>query len=596
MRYRNLKKFTNKNKTEGLVFFAQRSEELLFDYSLDSYKPSALHAPSLCSEAISTIKDINKGAIGKHNIEHILEELSHSISHDPVAKSLLDLPASKYILDPKKFNFDVLQNKLEILGRSLDPFRYFEKCSDLLLDAIISNKKISIDTLTKLFYTSLINIGVHKTHLYEKVVKFFYQKKESQEISCNRDFEKYKESIFPYSHTFTIYFTVSNLINDISKSLGKFKCKILNKLPEELHTLAKDNQFKRTENELYIQVSDITSLDYYTAREKAEQHLSQLRDLFTLFHHKTQITWSDRSIVSQCCEDQPRIVCLPKNSMEKGEDLKPERASQLLNHMLKSFQMRGSDFSKFNRAVDFHGLSVNNSDPESQLLGLWIAIETIVPTNTQRTKINQIVDGITPFIYMNYIGRLVRTLAGDMYRWHKYKSRQIIKEVSSSPNLSRAYKLLLLLSMPEHQNLRKKLYECCDDFHLIRYRAYCLSKHFSTPEKTLEMLNLHKQKVEWQLRRIYRTRNQIVHSGNTPSNIHTLIENGHDFLDQVILTITRMSASSYRIKTIQQAFELAGIAQTKIINHLSNVSAHDPTKLGILINEHEFIEIPKTNN
>ena len=47
------------------------------------------------------------------------------------------------------------------------------------------------------------------------------------------------------------------------------------------------------------------------------------------------------------------------------------------------------------------------------------------------------------------------------------------------------------------------------------------------------MMEAHQKKVEWQIRRIYRTRNLIVHSGRSPIFLHALIENAHDYLDQI---------------------------------------------------------------
>ena len=48
MRYRATNKWPDLSGMEGLLYFAQRAEELLFDYTLDSYKPTALNASSPC--------------------------------------------------------------------------------------------------------------------------------------------------------------------------------------------------------------------------------------------------------------------------------------------------------------------------------------------------------------------------------------------------------------------------------------------------------------------------------------------------------------------------------------------------------------------
>lgn len=63
MKYRSLAKWDDINGCRSLVYFVQLTEEMLFDFSLDTYKTSVMHAGLLCNEAIDTIKDIRKGII-----------------------------------------------------------------------------------------------------------------------------------------------------------------------------------------------------------------------------------------------------------------------------------------------------------------------------------------------------------------------------------------------------------------------------------------------------------------------------------------------------------------------------------------------------
>lgn len=76
MRFRNLKKWTAPDQSKELIYFAQLLEEMLFDYSLDTYKPSALNTSLLCREALYVIEDIESGVIKRPNLDHVLEELT----------------------------------------------------------------------------------------------------------------------------------------------------------------------------------------------------------------------------------------------------------------------------------------------------------------------------------------------------------------------------------------------------------------------------------------------------------------------------------------------------------------------------------------
>jgi hypothetical protein len=561
-----------------------------FDYTLDSYKASGLNSVYLCQEAIRLIKDISRGLIDQVNLIPVMEELSWSITQDPIAKSLLDLPAEKYLLDPESEPISRVRSKLEILGRTLQPYRYLDRCCEYLTDAVLESKKIDIDRYTSLLFTTLINLGLHKAHLYEITVDFFYRGDDPATISSADAITDYLKLIYPLQHEFEVMFLASSLLSDIKDSAeGSFGIKFHEEISSELTNFAAQNNFQAGEDEVFAQVDGIRVLDCYTAREVAENKLAQLRDLFTLYHHKTQISWRNETIVRQCCVDGLRVVGLPKNPIDKSYDQKPERASQQLSKMLKSFRMSGRDFHKFNRAVDFHGLSVNNNDHENQLLNLWIAIETIVPTHTGTAKIRQVVDGVVPFLAMNYFWRIISRLTQDLLRWNRREVFRILAKIPEAKDVPLRKKVFLLIVLESAQPIREEMFASLRDFHLLRYRLFALSNSINTPEKALKYLEIHEKKVAWQLRRIYRTRNLIVHSGRSPHYIQTLIENGHDYLDLVLLTITRMAGSKYKLQTIEQAFELSQVARKKIENALKTSAEYDSNSIDVILNEHDFI-------
>lgn len=588
MKFRSLAKWDCKPEIRGLIYFTQRANELLFDYSLDTYKPPALNAPFLCMEALKLIDDINRDIIDKSNLKHVMDELEWSVQHDPICKTLLDLPRGQYLQFGDSVSLDTTRRKLEVLGRTIEPHRYFEGACKLLSVAVQGNAKNEIEVISRLFFTTLINIGLHKAYLHEKTINFFHR--EERKIDSNECILEYFDSIYPYTHNFEVIFKTSKLLNNLSDSLEAFQIEVHDSIPEIYSQLSSSIKFSPNEDELIVEVKDITGYDCYSAREEAERRLELLRDLYTLYHHKTQIKWSSEALISQCCIDGPRVISLPKNAMEKGVDLKPAPASRSLNKLLKSFRLKSNDRQKFITAVDFHGLSVNNSDPENQLLNLWIAIETLVPTRSSNyNKISQITDGLMPFIIINYLHRIINNLAHDLYLWDSRITSKLLKKVPVPKGTKNINRVLHLLTQENCKEIREKFYEKLKDFHLLRHRLFKLSESLSTPQKTLKMIEQHRTKVLWQIRRIYRTRNLIVHSGRTPAYIQTLIENGHDYLDQTLLTITQMLEGSYKVTTIEQAFDLASIAEQKLTTYLKSSEVYNTRNIGILVNEYDFL-------
>lgn len=86
------------------------------------------------------------------------------------------------------------------------------------------------------------------------------------------------------------------------------------------------------------------------------------------------------------------------------------------------------------------------------------------------------------------------------------------------------------------------------------------------------MISTHNKKIQWQIRRIYRTRNLIVHSGSTPSYLPILIENTHEYLDSMINEIIQLSCGPRRISTFDQAFEFLKIKYESYLKSIKSIN------------------------
>lgn len=293
MKIKSLARWKDLANLEGLLFFAQRIDEMVFDYSLDSYKPPALNAPYLCKEAIALIGDIEDKRIDEANLKHVLEELQWSLSLDPVAKSLLDLEPSQYFTLEDNAKLPSRKLKLEVLERTLNPARYLEECQKQLYLAVVENKKNKIETVLRCYVTALINGKLSKNLIADRIQEIFFNDDGSL-IDSPKVLNYFFESVFPYSHEFEVYFVVNNLINKVKDSLKAFNIEIVESLGENLSEFAIDNKFSKSDKEVYLKVSGLRGLDIYTAREKAERKLDNLSDLFMIFSHKTQISWNEK--------------------------------------------------------------------------------------------------------------------------------------------------------------------------------------------------------------------------------------------------------------------------------------------------------------
>lgn len=569
MKYRIPKNWGQFPESECTIFFAQRVDELLFDYSLDTYKAPALTSTFLCAEALSLIKDIESGEIDAANLPHILEELAWSLANDLTAKSLMSFDIEKYILSHPDTPLSDKQLRLEVLFKELNSQRYLEQTGWLIIEAIVKGHKKTVDSLSRAYVSTLINIGVSKVHLYSVTQEFFFEGKKA--ITCIEDLSEYFLTLYPVGHNFEVYFLVSNQFEKAREPLKKFDIEIIDALPEDLTALAIAQNFVRKPSQLFVKVSEISAFDIHSGRQNAERKLEKIRDLFVFFSHKTKISWESKTLVKQCCLDFPLVALQPRSAIEKCFDVPPTIGAQRLSRLLDNLSLdKDGTNEKFDRIIDIHGVCVSNDVPENQLINLWTALETIVPSNQGRNKVNNVIEKLVPVLMLLYIRRLLDRVTSDLVNWDKKTVTRLYRKIPNSKNQPISVKTLFLLGLESNQSILSEIQTELATFPLLRFRLFQLAEILKKPSSLSAYLDTHNKKLSWQLRRIYRTRNLIVHSGRAPTYLNALIENAHDYLDSALSEMISLSCGPLQVSTLRQAFELSAL---KYANYLKNI--HD---------------------
>lgn len=568
---------------DGALFFAQRLSELLFEYTLDTYKPSALNCTALCKEALQVIRDVGNDIIDAANIEHVLDELAWSIKNDPVAKKLLDADVAFYILRGDKISRETQALRLEVLLNTLNPQRYHFACESRLKESIRRDAKGDIEVAARNYVTNMLNFGVSKEFLYELTKSFFFDP--ASPIVDLAQIDEFFKALEPKYHSFDVYFKSNVSIHEVKDSNPAFSIRVLSELPEEVVGVIGGDSFKCSEGECYVVINSVRATDRISAYAKAEQRLDTVSDLLIFYTHKKTLHWSPSALIRQkCCADEVREVTRPMNAMAKGRNFRSDFAAARLNSLIQNISLSGGSFRKFNQVVDLHGMALASDVPSNQLLNLWIAIETIVPSSRGgKTTVQRITGAIMPFILEGYVRRLVVNLTKDLYRWNRRKSGEILNKAPAGGKLTA--KVLQMLALEECDDLRAEFYSILQDFPLLRQRIRTMAEKLASPKSVIAMLEQHRQKVEWQMRRIYRTRNSVVHAGDEPEYTSVLIENCHDYLDIVLNSIIRLSCKEYSISSLEQAFEMGDIHYQKFCRKLKENESFSASHLGFIVGD-----------
>ncbi|RUO58795.1 hypothetical protein [Pseudidiomarina marina] len=372
MKFRNLRKWTAPDQSKELLYFAQLLEEMLFDYSLDTYKPSALNTSLLCREALEVIEDIENGVIKKPNLDHVLEELTSNLKSDEVAQSLmlLDVPTVLASLQNKTKSLAEHRVVLELLWSQIEMPSYRRRNEDLLIAAIKERRDINaIRALARTYITTLKNFGFSSNWLHNTTLNFFYFGK--NRISGNAAISEYIEALNTERREYLAIFRASGLFRTIAESCKKLHIEVSNNPEDHKEKIAAKN-FVLEDDETYVVIKKLSEKEPHSARESADARMEVIKTLLTLFHHKEHPSWSDECLLIDLESNEIKIVGKPINPMHKCIDLRAQKASKRLNSFISEFSMDHHSFPKFIRSSELHSLALSSESEENQMINLWI--------------------------------------------------------------------------------------------------------------------------------------------------------------------------------------------------------------------------------
>lgn len=560
------------SELEGYLFFAQRMDELLFQYSLDSYKPSCLNSVFLVKEALEVALEVEKELIDISSLKSVMDELKFSLSKDSIVKSMLSEGYECYILDVDNSKLKDVRVRLSILYNKISPGKYLYKCLCDLHEAICSKSKKVINDLSGKAVTNLINMGVSRSHLSELVNENFFS---SNKIAKVIEQEEFVKLFFPKVGFYDVCINVSKLMRQVGDFSSAFEAAFFEDMESFISGAGYDPCLKLNKNKIFVLIKGVKASDIYSAAYVAESRVEKMANLYAVFHHKQKIYWYKKVSVKD--EDgKVRVIDTQNNPIKNGFDLPPFKAAKALNEVIGSMKLSTDEsFFKFDNVVDLHALASKSDSHSSQLLSIWTSLETLTPPSSSQSKISNIIQRIKPFLMLNYTTRLVRRFKGDLYGWSSKEYRRVLKRIDGTKTDGVYHKITKLIMLDEYEYLRNELYGKLDEFPLLRYRLFTLNEAFSSPKKLQGLLDNHCKRVEWQIRRLYRTRNMIVHAGQQPAYIGGLVENGHDYLDQILNEVMLLAAKTHECTTINQCYTYIDIKYKEYVRVLSKIDTFD---------------------
>ena len=583
MKKHNLHKWKKTRELEGALFFAEAIDELLFDHSLDSFKAPALNFHVSAYEVLSLLVSATIGKVNTKSISFAINELEYHLRKDPVVPRPIPAVWKRCVqqLQDTQLEAERLLPFADALIMSIGD-SYWTLLMDAIKTAINEpNKKEKLWALAKSFTAELDLAKISKEYVFMENNRYFFNPESSPKritktdqalgffTQLNRGPSKRK-----------VFFRVSESFRKYKSVLEQFDIRVIDIPPALKRSSDYSREFLAENPALPIicEVSDLRAKDVYFAEQNARALFDWIMDICKYADHRLSLEISSNALVTNDKLEYPYVVSLKIHPMHSRSERDVENQMGVINAAISV--LTGKYFSdrlrtRFRKVLDYHEAALTSKVADNQLLNLWSALESLLNVKIRSgSQINHIAELISNVEILTYVPRLFQSVTRDLSAaWPELSG--FLVDIEKGHSLLR--KTTALLVCQEYETLRGELMGHLPESPILRNRCFWLSNNFGTNKSVRYILDLHHKRVEWHVRRIYTSRNLIVHSAETLPYLNKLIENLHNYLDTVLEVIVRIGLSTRHITDI-----------TSIITY---ISAHSNEYMSALKGDEKEMEI-----
>ncbi len=555
----------------GLLLFAQSLEELLSPHSHDSYKVPALNFHYICYEILNVIELIEEEVLDKGNLIPLFSEIRFLFENDQIAQKFFgrnfnDIFSKKnakgeYDRRPIKLesgkdveeNLQHLKKCIKYVVAELELNRqYYNALIGAVKDNILScgedlHELSNLQYLTKNVATELTNMGFSQRYIYDQIMSiFFTAENKVDDISVVDDFF----DAFPSKpHDYVVYMPISNI-----KQKRAFEEYGMFEIAENVYDMFQ-GAFS------YILKFETRSWDPYRAREEALNLINFCLSVNQFIKHNkyeynprfAEVVDKEDHKVTFIIKPEMPIFCGYKNceQMEINELLKT--CTRLRYGIFQVFQL--------------HSAALISRNSGNQLINLWTAVEVAVPVLHREgiSRINQISNVLTTALSQDYFEGLIRQLLIDIKAVDEDMGKCIetVNDFNSDEE-----RMLAVLIFPEYADLHNEIIDrLVVTAPLLACRIEQYKNRWANTKDVAIAYKSHVERLSQQIMRIYRTRNMLVHDGESMPYSDYVLQNLHYYIDSFIEFLNKYCKNGY--KSIQAIIDAAQFREQRYLQSLS---------------------------
>lgn len=554
---------------DGLLYFSQRLDEMLFHYTIDLYKAPVLNTHILLKEYLSVFDNED---ISDKYLSTILDEIKASLAKDPVIKCYWGSSNVEKTLEalknlPDKAKASMIQYLNHVFGDT----KYYKWCCDYTKEMVKqNNQKEKIEQALKCLIPELIGKGYNAEYIFHFNKECLLQTNEpSLDVFLSRfDCEKRKYKVYIAA----------------DKWIGTFETLLKQRMGISFIDDGCYKKFKHGVNRVVIHINDIEALDDNGAARIAFERINLFLRFYTAVDNKEQPRFQDTAMVIEGANTIPSFVPFAEDEYSVIEGMMADEASKYTEKLITDLITHARcSLTQLTRAVDLHNYSLRSPDYNSGFLNLWSVLEVLSIKEMGTNDLEQVAGTLLPILQIKYFQSMVNDFMQKLKAaLMSEKYQKLLNEiVGDEPEIEKIAKFLFL---EKYKALRVEYSQLLSDYPVLRYRMHFLGETAKVKRDLLSLNEKYKQRVDWHLSRIYRTRNSLTHSGGVPKNIRCLGEHLHYYVDLLMMEVFAKLSSGVPFCTVDNALLDSLLACDVLKKQLNEKGEIEEKDISTLIN------------
>ncbi|WP_318512703.1 HEPN domain-containing protein [Photobacterium leiognathi] len=533
--------------------------ELSYDKSDFDEKNVSSSITDIINECLQYLELEEKGVYEASNTEldSLFEEIKERIREDIVAKNMLGDKIDYYLnLLNSKTERKSLKNILEIINLKINPIVYFDKIKDEVRKYVYDyTKKDDLIITTTMFFNFLVSYGYQKSTIYFLVNRHFFDKSGLNKITDLTSLDDFYKLFDLQNKKFEVVFSASKIYSNISDSCEKMGLKVVDSKKPLYGSSIEKKFYRHSERKVYIICENVDALDYQHAMKVAEERVSLISDLFVVFYHNKKPWFSDYCLVYK--HDKSHVVSLHKSSniMTALSENDLNYVEQIFPVFLSNFGLTSDSFHRFHRGVELHAHALETDEVASQILNLWICLEALLITEKSKSHIATVASSVELIVSAYIIRRKISSLRKNIIKWNKDKYEIAKSKLPVNIQDNNDLVIAALVGVVEFKDIAGELLAEMNEQPLLRYKFMKLVRELQTRKSIISIIDNYKTKCQRDIRRVYRSRNKIVHQGNINDHNDYIAEMAHYYLDIVLFAIIERRISFNDINSIDNLIQ-----------------------------------------